>query len=648
MSLTLPTPVLFLVVMLCCTVLAAPPAGASSGCDNPDDLPVLTEEGFSRDLTLDGDLQEFPLLVDVDGDGADVEVIGTWEADAGHVLVSIRTDDGDGRLQGRRIVPQEQPMQHRAYGAVEDCDIVWPEIQQLAGAPDAQVHVTVSATPRDVAPFRPVTAGAEDAVVVAIIDDGFNPYHLDFRADGMPNRLPLDRAPHQWLSGFPDPDEAFSSYGALDLTLPTDPDASALEARLADADVWSSTTTSVRGDIHYYWTPGTKAIGAIDFTGRWMTNDYDPATQNPNTLHGSLVAGAAIGNTMGHCPECVYVSLVVDQSSSEGVEQGYDWAMSQPWIDVVSSSTGWFIAQTVVGASGLPLWSPISEHVHDGGNEALSLDATLRGQQSFHAGGNGYDTGIAAHNLTYHRDHVGFDWTTTVGGIHHDDTETTRAIGVDVAGPSASVPTTGGDSISGRSRVGGTSLSTPMVSGTYARALLLARQALPGPSRIQADGVIATGAPRPCGECPLADGQLTRAELVDALYAAPTVRELDNREFVGPASYTPMPDTPVDRDREIALQGFGSFLGRQFSDVSWNDEIDAIVGPLLGERAMSEIPTDVMDFQIVDSFCKQRIQGWSWDGALAQGVDDLPGTSADWPIRSSLESHCQAFPGPPQ
>jgi hypothetical protein len=33
------------------------------------------------------------------------------------------------------------------------------------------------------------------------------------------NDLPLDRPPHEWLPGFPDPDKAFRSYNRFDLTL---------------------------------------------------------------------------------------------------------------------------------------------------------------------------------------------------------------------------------------------------------------------------------------------------------------------------------------------------------------------------------------------------------------------------------------------
>ncbi|HEV3473175.1 MAG TPA: hypothetical protein VG408_08235, partial [Actinomycetota bacterium] len=51
------------------------------------------------------------------------------------------------------------------------------------------------------------SAAGGDAVVVAVIDSGFSPYHWDYLSSKMPqhqdddrtNDLPLNDAPHSWL-----------------------------------------------------------------------------------------------------------------------------------------------------------------------------------------------------------------------------------------------------------------------------------------------------------------------------------------------------------------------------------------------------------------------------------------------------------------
>ena len=63
-------------------------------------------------------------------------------------------------------------------------------------------------------------AAAQDAVVIAVIDSGFSPYHQDFLGERMPEqaRPPLAKSPHTWLPGFPKPSQ-FAAYSPLKLTL---------------------------------------------------------------------------------------------------------------------------------------------------------------------------------------------------------------------------------------------------------------------------------------------------------------------------------------------------------------------------------------------------------------------------------------------
>jgi hypothetical protein len=186
------------------------------------------------------------------------------------------------------------------------------------------------------APAIAATDGRDDVTVVAVIDDGLNAYHFDFRAERMPqhldedpsNDLPVDAPPHTWIPDFPAP-SAFGDYRALDITLPSYAGIIP-EARAADNGVWASTNPSTATRANYYWVPGTKIIGALNFGGGDIAGSH--------TSHGAGTTSVSVGNFYGSCPQCVLVFIQYANAASG--ERAIEWALSQPWIDVISNSYG--------------------------------------------------------------------------------------------------------------------------------------------------------------------------------------------------------------------------------------------------------------------------------------------------------------------
>lgn len=498
-------------------------------------------------------------------------------------------------------------------------------------------------------------AEAGDAVVVAVLDGGITPYHWDYVASKMPqhldkdsrNDLPLNRPPDEWLPGFPSPKKSFDDYAALDLTL-EEKNADMAPATLdaGDAAVWAKVKQSTRDEINYYWMPGTKVIGAIDFGTRKL--------HSATGAHGVGTTSSSVGNLHGTCPECLLVFIDIGSDGEGAIE----WAMSQPWIDVISNSYGYSLAYR--------------DRIYSGSDTEAQRKASERGQTVLFSAGNGNDGAFAVPNTTSFSSQEGPDWIVTVGAITPGEDNYYYQEGVpgptdepadktayhasyfghgkpaDIAGiggnyPSAYTATTiGGTGVSG---FGGTSNATPQVAGTYARALYMARKAMAGASRIQRDGVIAFGDYR-CGPkrpgCELSDGELTAEELRTRLFHGALHTDMG---FSGPGGYG---QAPAVGEEEFLNEGHGSYFGREtgrFKD--YLKEFDRVVGPLLGRAKTIERPAGELEWMIVDSFCRQHIWG-SWkDGYFLEGKTELPGSDPMWPVRSAIEEGCPFLQPPP-
>jgi hypothetical protein len=478
----------------------------------------------------------------------------------------------------------------------------------------------------------PAAAGADDATVIAVIDSGFAPYHWDYLASKMPqatdkdrsNDLPLDDAPNTWLPGFPNPNRDFATYRPLNLSLE---EKNALESVDAldqkDGKVWESVkqTTPEDKKPHFYWIPDTKVIGAIDFAGNQIHGD--------TSAHGTGTTSVSVGNIHGTCPECLLV--FISYSGAANGEAAINWAMKQPWIDVISNSYG-FSA------------TPASrDRIYAGSNEQLQRQASTRGQTIFFSAGNGLENAFLVPNTTLFSSQEGPDWIVTVGAVSPGAHASYTGHGkpADIAGigsgyPAAyGSPTVGGTGSGGFS---GTSNATPTIAGTYARALYLARRNLDGPSRIQSGGVIARGGGFKCGSvrpgCELGDGLLTAVELRERLFHG----AVHTKAGLTPAGIGSL--EPIGED-EFLAEGHGSYFARETGKVKdWLAEFERLLGPLEGRAKSLKRPKGERQWMIVDSFCRQHLWGHWTGGYYLDGKTKLPGQDMDWPLRSAIEQNC--------
>lgn len=495
------------------------------------------------------------------------------------------------------------------------------------------------------APVAPSLAappdGRGDATVVAVIDSAFSPYAWDFLASRMPQArtrdrsddLPLTKAPDTWLPGFPAP-KTFGSYGALHLTLSSDEDDNPAELDKADSDVWSDVETSTTSDLHYYWLPGTKVIGAMTFGGATDKIHGVSGTYRTDD-HGTGTTSVSVGNIHGTCPECLLVFL--QYTNQESAEAAIDWAMRQPWIDAITNSYGF-------STTGY-----LRDRVYNGSNVALQKQASERGQSIFFSAGNGMENAFTVPNSTLLSSEEGPDWILTVTATDpNGGTYTGTGKPADVAGIGTSYPSAyGAKTVSGNGATGfsGTSNATPTVAGTYARALYLARRALPGPSRIQSGGLIAKGsfhcgAKRP--SCELAGG-LTAVEL--------RTRLLQGAISTG-KGYTDgatglVPPTPRAADTYYAAEGHGTYRARlDKDDAKWLAEFNRVWLPMTGAAVPPARPAGERDWFVVDSWCRQHIWG-EWGGGYFHG-GALPPDNSMYPTRTSLHASCQNLQQPPK
>ena len=459
--------------------------------------------------------------------------------------------------------------------------------------------------------------GVDDAVVIAVVDSGFSPYHLNWRADGMPqhldadpaNDLPLDTSPAGWLPGFALTDDV-TSMAEMPLTLPDDPDASIAELRASDG---ASIPVSTAGDVHVRWIPDTKIIGAVDFAGSWF---------GTNTSHGNGTSSVAAGNIHGTCPECLVV--LVRYGSGAQAEAASNWVMNQPWIDVVTNSFGFSTL--------------MRDRIYDGSDTELQRLASERGQTVFFSAGNGQANTFTAPNTTYQSSQEGPDWIITVGATDPDGGSYTGAgKPADMASIGTGYPSGyGGSTVSGSGTFGGTSNATPVSAGTYARALYDLRTAMEGPSRAQDGGVIATGTAS-CGaavaDCAVGDGALTATELRFGL-----LHSLERTEEGLVVGLVGGPALPANEETELMAEGHGTLFGRLDDDATWLSEVAAITEPLLGERAPLARTQAEQDWMVVDSYCRQEVHGTWGGGYYVDGETELPTISG--PLTTALQQAC--------
>jgi hypothetical protein len=493
--------------------------------------------------------------------------------------------------------------------------------------------------------------GPGDATVVAILDFGLNPYHWDFASSKMPqnvdsdmtNDLPLNESPDKWLPGYPNPKKEFASFNRLELTLDEKrADTSVESLKALDQAKLTTIKPSTPDDRNVYWIPNTKVIGAMTLDGSNLVGGVGD--------HGVGTTSSAVGNLHGTCPECLL--FFIQLGSTADSEKAIDWAMNQPWIDAISNSYGF--------STG------VRDRLYSGSNVEAQRKATERGQTVFFSAGNGNDGSYGVPNTTSFSSQEGPDWIVTVGATspgednyyYRDDAQGLpfepldktayhssyfgHGKPSDISGIGGNYPsaytsdTVGG---TGDSGFGGTSNATPQITGTYARALYLARRALDGASKIQRDGVIARGAGVDCGKvrrnCELGDGVLTAAELRRRLFFG---AQHTTAGMTGP---TGVGELPAIGEEEFMNEGHGSYFGRETGRLKdYLAEFARVFDPMVGRAKELDRPAGEREWMIVDSFCRQHLWG-SWKGGYyVEGKTDLPGTDPSAPLRSAIETGC--------
>jgi hypothetical protein len=480
----------------------------------------------------------------------------------------------------------------------------------------------------------PPAAAAGDATVIAVIDSGFSPYHQDFLAAKMPAeaRMPLTKAPHTWLPGFPKP-AAFASYAPLKLTLDPADGVSMKELHDKDKDQWDTVKESNAKAISYRWIPGTKVIGALTFGDG---NNGGTIYGTGGAEHGMGSASSAVGNTFGTCPQCLLV--FIEYTDRVSAEQALTWANQQPWIDAITNSYGFSTGQAV------------RDRIYNGTDVVTERKASERGQTTFFSAGNGLENAFTVPNSTLLSSQEGPDWVITVGATDSRNNRDFTGTGkpADVAGIGNRYPTSYGSTTTSNGKpFSGTSNATPQVAGTYGRALWEARRALGGASRVQGRGVVAEGTPVRCGRarkaCELGDGVLTAVELRTRLLHGATPTAGGFTDGAGGGATTP----PV-ADARWASEGHGTYRGKL--DDTWNSIFTTrVTGPMLGRTAAPERPAGESEWFRVDSACRQHIWG-EWSGGFYKDEKTTPQPAPNavaWPTRTLIQEACPFLMPPP-
>jgi subtilisin family serine protease len=184
-------------------------------------------------------------------------------------------------------------------------------------------------------------------VVIAFVDTGINPYHLDFRAPDFVHH------PSTYIEGYPK--DAATLKPSLGIA-----DSKGYEAaRKADDKMWQLAEPN-----KLYWIPGTRIIGAISKGAGDVVDPWQERRILDDQGHGTGVASVAAGRWFGSNPNALIVMI-----ESLG-EASLEWATSQKWIDIVSNSWG--------NRANLPLGDP-----------GMTREATRRGQTIAFSAGNG-------------------------------------------------------------------------------------------------------------------------------------------------------------------------------------------------------------------------------------------------------------------
>lgn len=426
---------------------------------------------------------------------------------------------------------------------------------------------------------RPLTEADKPHVVVAVIDTGGNPYHMEWR------RAHLTENPSTYVTGMPANVEKLDLCFYNNATSTLDQSrcpATVAGAWSADASQWSKLSVSPLGAVgagagDVAWVAGTNLLLA-SFGHTVVSGSPVGVDAGSDSLdsHGSWTSSNVGGLTTGTCPECLVV--VIEADTVDGIKAAYNWAANQPWIDVVTSSVS--IGLVGLGANPADAFAASS---------AATKTAVQKGKIVFEAAGNGAGNLGVAPTSTYLYANSN-PWTIPVGCsaefsgqpcAYHDSPNPVTASGV-------SRVSTSPKSWSGTEGVGGTSFSSPSTAGVAARTLLAVRTAMndltEGPSTGAGKSLVRIGAGATAPATgPLANGILTKLELEETLFK--TARRDTLPKF--PTYVIPL--EVVHSPASVVKEGYGNVYRGDWgvngpgAAATWSSSADA-ASVILGEK----------------------------------------------------------------
>lgn len=333
--------------------------------------------------------------------------------------------------------------------------------------------------------------GFRPHVVIAIIDEGIQPYHHEWwqlTEDPMAH-------PSSFLPGYP--------ADSIPLALAqgeTDPE----KAALRDEALWNATAPAT-----LYFLPCTKIVGLISF-------GIQPSEAiGSQGLHGTMTSSRAAANSISLGGSEVLLTEVVWNIGSPvaGPDSSYAingarvvrWAADQPWIDIQSNS--WGFPVFCAGTATNPL-TGIRDAIEYAAQKQLVFSAVHNGLTS-----NGGEVGYPSEC----QDTAGPADVFAVGGNDNQDLTLWSNWNPYISADDCLSPAVNATNTTGwQDWAGGTSGATPFAAGGAARILLEARRTFLDPSTgMAAGGILATARPGAVlpSSGPLADGEFTRDEL---------------------------------------------------------------------------------------------------------------------------------------
>lgn len=345
-------------------------------------------------------------------------------------------------------------------------------------------------------PIRDPTSPAfKPHVVVAVIDTGNNPYHEQYREQYD------DAHPSAYIPDYPEVVDLELTLNVTDLPGDNRP--------MVDQAIWDSTAPGV-----LYRIPGTKIIG-----------HYSVGADLPGSGHGTMTASRATANDISVAGNATRL-VVVQGFTIDAVR----WAADQPWIDIISISSG-------ISLGGL---APAAANVENqAGIDAFQYAAHKK--PFFASSGNGVGNAGVLGFPAWTRGPSGAPDVISVGANENGDMAVWHNFHPYIVGDGCDNPSAQDGSVTAVADTGGgTSSATPFSAGAGASLLLEARRLLgdahvgiryaEGPiaswntwdslSPSDATIILAAGDPQlhNITSGPLADGIFTQQEFKDVLY----------------------------------------------------------------------------------------------------------------------------------